>query len=146
MKIGDVGLLVEQDEAACRTSLAGTENYMAPEMITGQGYDCKVDVWALGCSVLEMCNGKPPCKNLSTMSCLYQLALAPPPGLARPEEWSDLLVHFLDCCLQSDPTRRLSSRQLAVHPFLKTAAPRSALASLFAHVFLNRALKAAGLM
>jgi serine/threonine protein kinase len=146
VKVGDVGLLVEQDEAACRTSLAGTENYMAPEMVQGLGYGCKVDIWSLGCSVLEMCDGKPPYKDVSTIACLYRIGTQQPPTLRNPSEWSDLLLHFLDCCLQKDPTKRLSAKQLLVHPFLKNAAPRSTLSSLFVHVFLTKALKSAGLL
>ena len=32
----------------------GTYNYMAPEMINGQKYNKKVDIWALGCILYEL--------------------------------------------------------------------------------------------
>ena len=33
----------------------GTISYMAPEMITGEKYNNKIDIWALGCIIYELC-------------------------------------------------------------------------------------------
>jgi len=33
----------------------GTNNYMAPEIISGKKYNNKVDIWALGCIIYELC-------------------------------------------------------------------------------------------
>jgi len=146
VRIGDLGLLVDIEDGAPRSSLAGTENFMAPEMISGSGYDGKVDIWSLGCSLLEICNGKAPYKSLSTMSCLFRLATDPPPTLNRPGDWSPELRHFLNRCLEKDPHRRASAAELLEHSFIARAAPRSQLAARFVQVFVNRTLKAAGLI
>ncbi|KAK8948007.1 Mitogen-activated protein kinase kinase kinase NPK1 [Platanthera guangdongensis] len=34
--------------------------YMAPEAVRGEEQGMPVDVWALGCAVIEMATGRPP--------------------------------------------------------------------------------------
>ena len=45
-KLGDFGLAAKIDE--CNTIIAGTREYMAPEIDGKRKYDCKVDMWSLG--------------------------------------------------------------------------------------------------
>ena len=37
-----------------RTTLCGTLDYLAPEMLNGCGYDEKIDLWCLGVFTYEM--------------------------------------------------------------------------------------------
>jgi serine/threonine protein kinase len=37
-----------------RTTLCGTLDYLAPEMLNGSGYDEKIDLWCLGVFTYEM--------------------------------------------------------------------------------------------
>ena len=55
IKIGDFGIskqLIGTNHANTKT---GTSNYMAPEILNGEKYDNKVDIWALGCIIYELC-------------------------------------------------------------------------------------------
>lgn len=43
-----------------RNNVAGTPNWMAPEVIELKGASPKSDIWSLGCTVIELLTGRPP--------------------------------------------------------------------------------------
>ena len=55
IKIGDFGISKILNETNYAQTFAGTLLYMAPEMINGDKYTNKVDIWALGCIIYELC-------------------------------------------------------------------------------------------
>uniref|UniRef100_A0A1A9W953 non-specific serine/threonine protein kinase n=1 Tax=Glossina brevipalpis TaxID=37001 RepID=A0A1A9W953_9MUSC len=63
-KLGDFGLarMLRRNETFAET-FVGTPYYMSPEIVKGNKYDRKSDVWAVGCLIYEMCALCPPFKG-----------------------------------------------------------------------------------
>lgn len=63
VKLTDFGLskILSSEEAA--TSIFGTSEYLAPEIIKKSGHGVDVDWWCLGCLIHEMVTGFPPFRS-----------------------------------------------------------------------------------
>ncbi|CAL1374076.1 unnamed protein product [Linum trigynum] len=101
-------------------SFVGTHEYLAPEVVAGDGHGSEVDWWTLGIFVYEMFYGVTPfkgCDHESTLASVVARALEFPREPAVPGPAKDLIAHLLI----KDPARRLGSTLGAMaikhHPF-----------------------------
>ena len=60
IKIGDLGVAKELNQASFAKTLIGTPYYLSPEMCQDMPYNQKSDVWALGCILYELCTFRHP--------------------------------------------------------------------------------------
>lgn len=67
VKLSDFGvsLNLRAMERRTKNDIAGTPNWMAPEVIELKGASTKSDIWSLGCTVIELFTGKPPYADIS---------------------------------------------------------------------------------
>lgn len=77
-KISDFGISKKTDNIYgndASNSMQGSVFWMAPEVIRsqGEGYSAKVDIWSLGCVVLEMFAGRRPWSKEETVGAIYKL-------------------------------------------------------------------------
>ncbi|KAF8640370.1 hypothetical protein AX17_000041 [Amanita inopinata Kibby_2008] len=123
-KISDFGISKRTDDigGGAFTAMQGTVFWMAPEVINTQkkGYNFKVDIWSVGCVLLEMWAGKRPWTGeemVAVMFKLYQSKLPPP----VPEDvvLSELGDEFRNRCFAINPEERATAFELMVHPYLK---------------------------
>eukprot|EP01060_Flectonema_neradi_P010304 TRINITY_DN17411_c0_g1_i2.p1 TRINITY_DN17411_c0_g1~~TRINITY_DN17411_c0_g1_i2.p1 ORF type:complete len:554 (+),score=65.04 TRINITY_DN17411_c0_g1_i2:27-1664(+) len=102
-----------------RETVVGTPYWMAPEVIRGEAYDEKADIWSLGVLLLELIDGEPPNIHLSQMKALYAIISSPPPQPVSKR--CDLCHSFLRCILLSAPSSRSSAKELLAHKFLASS-------------------------
>ncbi|XP_069753446.1 rhodopsin kinase grk7-a-like [Narcine bancroftii] len=62
-RLSDLGLAVRIKEGKAVNQTAGTNGYMAPEILKQEKYTYSVDWFALGCSIFEMIAGRTPFKD-----------------------------------------------------------------------------------
>jgi serine/threonine protein kinase len=124
IKLADFGYCAQLSSSnQKRNSVVGTPYWMAPELIRGQDYGTRVDVWSLGVMAIEMAEGEPPYLEYPPVRALFLIATNGCPKIAEPESWSSLFIDFMDRCLEMDPLNRPLTSALRSHPFLRFACP-----------------------
>ena len=125
-KISDFGISKKTDNIYgndATNNMQGSVFWMAPEVVRsqGQGYSAKVDIWSLGCVVLEMFAGRRPWSKEEAVGAIYKLGSlnqAPP----IPEEVTSTisaaaLAFMLDCFTVDASERPTADTLLKQHPF-----------------------------
>ncbi|GAA5997736.1 hypothetical protein JCM5350_000713 [Sporobolomyces pararoseus] len=95
----------------------GTPNWMAPEVIEMRGALPASDIWSLGCTVVELIDGRPPYSDLVAMSAMFRI-VEDENGPPVPESSSRELKAFLARCFKKDPRERPTATELFDDPWL----------------------------
>ncbi|KAB8071600.1 hypothetical protein BDV29DRAFT_16041 [Aspergillus leporis] len=125
-KISDFGISKKSDNIYgndSTNSMQGSVFWMAPEVIQsqGQGYSAKVDIWSLGCVVLEMFAGRRPWSREEAIGAIFKLgSLSQAPPI--PEDVSmnispAALAFMYDCFTIDSLDRPTAETLLTRHPF-----------------------------
>ena len=118
VKVADMGLArILSDETLLAHTKCGTPLYMAPEQLLGEsgvniGYDCKVDIWALGCVLYELITLKPPFLAPSGM-LLKRAIIHSDPAAIRPEGTSEELWDVVQKCLSKQSSARPNAKDIS---------------------------------
>jgi len=132
-KLSNVGLSAELTALMPkRHTMIGSPYWMAPEVLQEGSYDCKVDIWSLGITAIELGNGKPPLADIHPMRALFAIPNNPPPTMPDSSKWSHDFNDFLRVCLMKDHAVRPTARELLAHPFIHNVKSNSVLTKLMA--------------
>lgn len=115
VKLADFGVATKA-QGLTEGSVVGTPYWMAPEVIELSGSTTASDIWSLGCTVIELLDGKPPYHRLAPMPALFRIVNDDHPPL--PEGASPLVRDFLMQCFQKDPNLRVTAKKLLKHPWI----------------------------
>ncbi|KAE8710788.1 Mitogen-activated protein kinase kinase kinase YODA [Hibiscus syriacus] len=123
VKLADFGMAKHITGSSCPLSFKGSPYWMAPEVIkNSNGCNLAVDIWSLGCTVLEMATTKPPWSQYEGVAAMFKIGNSKELP-AIPDSLSDEGKDFVRQCLQRNPLHRPSAAWLLEHPFVKNAAP-----------------------
>ncbi|KAF2100393.1 hypothetical protein NA57DRAFT_12354, partial [Rhizodiscina lignyota] len=118
VKLADFGVATKASTMN-EASVVGTPYWMAPEVIELTGATTSSDIWSLGCTVIELLDGKPPYHKLQPMPALFRIVNDDHPPL--PGGASPAVRDFLMQCFQKDPNLRVSAKKLLRHPWISSA-------------------------
>jgi serine/threonine-protein kinase 24/25/MST4 len=119
-KLGDFGVGATLHDEKYRISKKGSPYWMSPQVASSIKYDYKTDIWSLGITCVELLEGEPPFSDLKPKNVMEKISKHPP----SPEEIIDLNEHtpefksFVEHCLEIDPNKRFSAKELLKHEFI----------------------------
>ncbi|KTA96098.1 Cell division control protein 15 [Nakaseomyces glabratus] len=114
VKLADFGVSTKVNNTAM--TLAGSLNWMAPEIIGNRGASTLSDIWSLGATVVELLTGNPPFHNLIDMNIYYAIendSYFPPSSLSSGAK------DFLQQCFAKNMYKRPTAVQLLQHNWLE---------------------------
>ncbi|GKV21636.1 hypothetical protein SLEP1_g31597 [Rubroshorea leprosula] len=118
IKLADFGMAKHITASSSMLSFKGSPFWMAPEVVMNtNGYSLAVDIWSLGCTILEMATSKPPWSQYEGVAAIFKI------GNSRdvpeiPNHLSNDAKDFIRCCLQREPSLRPAAAKLLEHPFV----------------------------
>ncbi|XP_050205720.1 mitogen-activated protein kinase kinase kinase 3 isoform X2 [Mercurialis annua] len=122
IKLADFGMAKHITSCTSMLSFKGSPYWMAPEVVMNtNGYSLAVDIWSLGCTILEMATSKPPWSQYEGVAAIFKI------GNSRdmpdmPDHLSNEAKRFIKLCLQRDPSARPTASQLLDHAFIRDQA------------------------
>ncbi|KAK7395469.1 hypothetical protein VNO78_16028 [Psophocarpus tetragonolobus] len=102
------------DSVEKSNSFVGTEDYVAPEVISGMGHNFGVDWWSLGIVLYEMFFGTTPFKGANRKETFHRI-ITMEPDLNGETPFRDLLTRLLE----KDPGRRIEVDDIKGHDFFR---------------------------
>ncbi|KAL2239246.1 serine/threonine-protein kinase OXI1 [Sesamum indicum] len=114
-ELGSNSMSSESDSVEKSNSFVGTEEYVAPEIILGDGHDFSVDWWCLGVMLYEMLYGTTPFRGSNRKETFYRI-ITKAPDLTG--EWT-ALRDLIGKLLEKDPRKRISVREIKGHEYFR---------------------------
>ncbi|KAJ0234361.1 Mitogen-activated protein kinase kinase kinase 5 [Hirschfeldia incana] len=125
VKLADFGMAKHLTGQRADLSLKGSPYWMAPELMqavmqrdSNPDLAFAVDIWSLGCTIIEMFTGKPPWSEFEGAAAMFKVMRDSPPV---PESMSAEGKDFLRLCFQRNPAERPTASMLLEHRFLKNS-------------------------
>ncbi|KAD7477956.1 hypothetical protein E3N88_01092 [Mikania micrantha] len=122
IKLADFGMAKHITNCTSMLSFKGSPYWMAPEVVMNtNGYSLAVDIWSLGCTILEMATSKPPWGQYEGVAAIFKIGNSKDmPEI--PDHLSNDAKSFIRQCLQRDPSLRPSASKLLDHAFVRDQA------------------------
>jgi calcium/calmodulin-dependent protein kinase I len=119
IKICDFGFATREVEPNSLTTMCGSPNYVAPEIVTGIPYGKQVDMWSLGTIVFLLLGGYAPFEEPDLKTEYERISTG---DYEYDEEYwedvSDDARDFINKLLVVDPAERMTARMATLHNWI----------------------------
>lgn len=133
VKISDFGFTVQlTKDKQKRKSTVGTTYWQAPEVIGGEPYDHRVDIWSLGVLAWEIAQGVPPYYDEVPMIAQRMIYADGIPPLPNSSRYTSHFQGFINACCQK-VENRAKGEDLLRHPWFRYRASHEDLIAFMAN-------------
>ena len=109
---------ISYEDCTClHNTFTGTPHFMSPEILVGKKYGRGVDIWALGCTIIEMFTGKPPWYDLNFFGLISKMGSKQLPEYVLPDDVSLDARNFLKLAMCFEYEKRATANELLYHNF-----------------------------
>ena len=123
-QLSDYGISTHCKEGETRNTYCGTDEYLAPEVIRGEPYDEKIDIWAIGILIYECVSpkGKTPFNKLDFLERTkdnkeYLIKTDKQLKIKYDKDFDPLAKNLIEKILKINPKERLSIEDILKHLF-----------------------------
>ena len=119
IKIADFGFAKKVLKPNSLTTQCGTPGYVAPEILEGNAYDTKSDMWSLGVIVYILLGGYPPFIEQNQRELFRKIRKGN--YEFHEEYWGSVSAEAKDlisCLLVVDPSKRMSAGEALKHKWM----------------------------
>ena len=122
IKIGDFGLATKlYYEGEKKTTICGTPNYIAPEIVNRKTHSYEVDIWAIGIIIYTLIIGKPPFET-NDIKKTYDKIKEIDYTFPEDAKISYPAMNLIKKILVKDPTKRPSCDEILMDDFFNQGA------------------------
>ena len=122
--LSDYGIATHCKEGETRNTYCGTDEYLAPEVIRGEPYDEKIDIWAIGILIYECVSpsGKTPFNKLDFLERTkdnkeYLIKTEKELKIKYDNDFNPLAKNLIEKILKINPKERLPIDDILKHIF-----------------------------
>jgi serine/threonine protein kinase len=113
VKLCDFGFAAETEQA--RKTICGTYEYMSPEMVVGEPYSQKNDVWSLGVLLYELIEGTSPFRGENR----EQIFASMRQGVRFSKKFTEEEISLISSILKFNPYHRPEVVQILKHVYFQ---------------------------
>ncbi|KAI9505815.1 kinase-like domain-containing protein [Coemansia spiralis] len=113
VKLADFGVARFQNGL---NTVVGSPYWIAPEVLQLKGATAASDIWSLGCTIVQLVDGKAPYQDLPPMAAMFRIGQDEHPPF--PPNISVQLRDFLSKCLVHVPSARATAAELRSHEWI----------------------------
>ncbi|KAJ2720659.1 Protein kinase of the Mitotic Exit Network [Coemansia sp. Benny D115] len=114
VKLADFGVARVQNGM---DTVVGSPYWIAPEVLQLKGATTASDIWSLGCTIVQLVDGKAPYQDLQPMAAMFRIGQDEHPPF--PHNISAPLRDFLSRCLVHVPSARATADELRAHEWIR---------------------------